>query len=117
MQQSEFPVAQLKAELFKALGHPIRVQVLEQLSVGERSVAALVEALDTEVSNLSQHLAVLRKAGVVVTRREGNTIYYSLRDRDMAEILAVARRMIIADLRNAQALLDGLSADAVSDRR
>ena len=75
---SELPVAQLKAQLFKALAHPVRIRALEQLVEGERSVGELAESIDTEISHLSQQLAVLRRAGVVDTRREGNTIFYSV---------------------------------------
>src|SRR5690606_30810206 len=108
MEQSQPPVAALKAELFKALGHPIRIQVLEQLVSGERSVGSIAEALNSEVSNLSQQLAVLRRAGVVTTRREGNTIFYALRDPAMASILTTARQMILDGLRDRADLLAGL---------
>jgi len=110
---SELPVAQLKAELFKALGHPVRVQVLEQLVDSERSVGSLADALGTELSNLSQQLGVLRRAGVVITRRDGNTIYYSLRDPGMVELLAVARRMLVANLQDSQALLQSMEGQGV----
>lgn len=98
-------MAQLKADLFKALGHPLRVQVLEQLVAGERSVGSLAEALGCELSNLSQQLGVLRRANVVLTRREGNTIYYALRDPSAIELLAAAKRMLLANLEDSHALL------------
>ena len=105
VQSTELPVAQLKAALFKSLGHPLRVQVLEQLVGGERSVGSLAEALGAELSSLSQQLGVLRRAGVVTTRREGNTIFYALRDPEMARLLEVARRMLVANLQDSHALL------------
>ena len=105
MLSAELPLAQLKAELFKSLGHPLRVQVLEQLAGGERSVGNLAEALDVELSSLSQQLGVLRRAGVVVTRRDGNTIFYSLRDPGVAELLDTAKRMLVANLQHSHALL------------
>lgn len=105
MEQSQLPVAQLKAELFKALGHPVRIQVLEQLVNGERSVGSIAEALSSDVSNLSQQLAVLRRAGVVDTRRVGNVIFYALRDPAMATILRTARQMIVDGLRDRAGLL------------
>ncbi|WP_022886941.1 ArsR/SmtB family transcription factor [Glaciibacter superstes] len=108
----ELPVAQLKAELFKSLGHPVRVQVLEQLVEGERSVGGLADALGIELSALSQQLGVLRRAGVVVTRRAGNTIHYSLRDPGMVELLAVAKRMLVANLQDSRALLHTMENDA-----
>ena len=105
------PMAQLKAELFKSLGHPLRVQVLEQLVGGERSVGSLAEVLGSELSNLSQQLGVLRRAGVVVTRREGNTIFYAVRDAGVAELLAVAKRMLVASLEDSHALLRTIEKD------
>ena len=104
-------MAQLKADLFKSLGHPLRVQVLEQLVGGERSVGGLAEVLGSELSNLSQQLGVLRRAGVVVTRREGNTIFYAVRDDGVAELLAVAKRMLVASLEDSHALLRTIEQD------
>jgi ArsR family transcriptional regulator len=102
---SELPVAQLKAQLFKALAHPVRIRALEQLVEGERSVGELAESIDTEISHLSQQLAVLRRAGVVQTRREGNTIFYSVRDVRMAGLLTTARAMLVSNLQESTALL------------
>ena len=106
------PVAQLKSDLFKALGHPLRVQVLEQLLQGERSVGSLAEALGCELSNLSQQLGVLRRAGIVVTRREGNTIFYDLRDDSVSDLLAAAKRMLVANLTDSHAVLRTMEKDA-----
>lgn len=111
MLSTELPIAQLKAELFKALAHPVRVQVLEQLVAGERSVGSLAEALGIELSSLSQQLGVLRRAGVVITRRVGNTIYYALREPGMAELLAAAKRMLVANLQDSHALLRTIEQD------
>eukprot|EP01031_Cornospumella_fuschlensis_P048143 gene48143-58970_t len=98
MSTTKLPVAQLKAELFKALAHPVRVQALEQIVAQERSVSELATSLGIEISHLSKQLSILRKAGVVDTRREGTTIYYSVRDPRLAEIFAVARELIVANL-------------------
>jgi len=104
-------MAQLKSDLFKALGHPLRVQVLEQLAGGERSVGSLAEVLGAELSNLSQQLGVLRRAGVVATRREGNTIFYGLRDPGVAELLAISKRMLVSSLEDSHALLRTIEQD------
>lgn len=112
---SELPIAQLKAELFKAIGHPLRVRILEQLAVPstpEVSVGALAETLGVEIAAVSQQLAVLRRAGVVITRRDGSTINYSLRDPEMVELLRVAREMLVSNLRDSRALLAELEAPA-----
>lgn len=102
------PVAAFKAELFKALAHPARIRVLEILVDRPRSVGELADEVGLEISHLSQQLAVLRRAGVVDTRRDGNTVYYSLRDPRMAALLTLARRMLVTRLEDSQLLLSGL---------
>jgi DNA-binding transcriptional ArsR family regulator len=105
---SELPVAQVKAELFKALAHPARIRVLEVLSGGERSVGELATIVELELSHLSQQLGVLRRAGVVGTRRDGNAVFYSLRDERMSDLLLIARRMIVSNLQESRAMLDSI---------
>lgn len=111
MPSSDLPVATLKAELFKALGHPVRIRVLELLVDAECSVGELAAAVDVEISHLSQQLAVLRRAGIVVTRRDGNTVYYSLRDPRMSRLLAIARQMLVTSLEQNQLLLAGMQSE------
>ncbi|HEY9499507.1 MAG TPA: metalloregulator ArsR/SmtB family transcription factor [Terrimesophilobacter sp.] len=108
---TELPVAALKAELFKALAHPARVRALEKLVVAEISVGELAELLDIEIAQLSQQLAVLRKAGIVVTRRDGNTIFYSVRDPRLSQLLAVAREILMSTLQDSQVILASLEAE------
>lgn len=110
------PVAEAKAELFKALGHPARVRVLELLAEGEHTIGELAELAGLELSHLSQQVSVLRRAGIVDSRRVKSTVICSLRDPQTAELLAVARRLISRNLRQGQALLAALdgAADAVS---
>jgi ArsR family transcriptional regulator len=88
-------IPRLKAEFFKALGHPLRIRVLELLSDGERSVSELVESVDAGQPYLSQQLGVLRRAGLVVARRDGPNVMYSLADRRAVELLAVSRQMLL----------------------
>jgi DNA-binding transcriptional ArsR family regulator len=102
------PVSEVKAELFKALGHPARVRVLEVLSEGERSVSDMQPLVGIESSHLSQQLGVLRRAGLVVTRREGASVVYSLADPLLAELLAVAKRLLISSLAHTEELLADL---------
>ncbi|MFV0526355.1 MAG: ArsR/SmtB family transcription factor [Acidimicrobiales bacterium] len=105
------PVYEVKAELFKALGHPVRVRVLEVLSAGEeRSVSDLASAVEVEASHLSQQLGVLRRAGLVTSRREVTTVYYSVKDQRLVELLAVARQLLIAGLEETRDLLADLHA-------
>jgi ArsR family transcriptional regulator len=106
------PVSEVKAELFKALGHPARVRVLEVLAEGERSVGDMQPLVGIESSHLSQQLAVLRRAGLVTTRKEGTSVVYALADPLLAELLAVAKRLLIASLSQTQDLLADLRAAA-----
>jgi DNA-binding transcriptional ArsR family regulator len=106
------PLHQLKAEVFKTLGHPMRVRVLELLSEREHSVGEMLRVLGAEASNLSQHLAVLRRSGFVSTRREGSMVYYSLASPQVAELLSVARRLLTTLLSDQAELLSDLRAEA-----
>ncbi len=110
------PVTEAKADLFKALAHPGRVRILELLAEGERTIGELAAGTGMELSHLSQQVTVLRRAGVVDSRRVKNTVLCSLRDPQTAELLAVARRMLTRTLRDDQALLAALDLadDAVT---
>lgn len=102
------PLYQVKAEFFKALGHPARIRILEVLSDGERSVGDIQPEVGLEASHLSQQLAVLRRAGFVRSRREGAHVYYALRDRRIARLLAVARSLLLTSLTETRDLLTDL---------
>ena len=111
------PLHQIKAEFFKTLSHPIRIGVLELLSEREYSVGELLRQLDVEASNLSQQLAVLRRAGLVTTRKEGSTVYYSLISAQIADLMAVARSILTSVLSEQADLLTTLRSDARTARR
>lgn len=102
------PLYQLKAEFFKTLGHPVRIRVLELLSMREHAVAEMLPEVGIEPANLSQQLAVLRRAGLVATRKEGSMVYYSLISPHVAELLRVARAILTGVLTEQVGLLEGL---------
>ncbi len=103
----EQPLAAVKADLFKALGHPVRVRTLELLVERDRQVAEMLGEIDIEASHLSQHLAVLRRAGVVTARREGNAVFYTLALPAVADMLNAARAVLLDALtRNRETLSD-----------
>jgi DNA-binding transcriptional ArsR family regulator len=106
------PLYQAKAEFFKTLGHPARIRVLELLSVREHAVSELLGEVGVEPTNLSQQLAVLRKAGLVTGRKEGSSVVYSLASQEVAELLAVARRILTEVLAGQAELLADLRAEA-----
>jgi DNA-binding transcriptional ArsR family regulator len=102
------PIYVLKAEFFRVLGHPARVRILELLRDGDRSVGDLQEALGLDSSGTSQHLGALRRQGLLDSRREGTSVYYSVRDPRMFQLLEVARQILGATLADRQSLLDEL---------
>src|SRR5580658_10648174 len=81
-----------KADIFQALGHRTRIAILELLAGGELSAGALIEKLGMEQANVSQHLAVLRGKQIVVNRKAGNQVFYSVRDPLLFDVLALMRR-------------------------
>ena len=108
------PPSEVKAELFKALGHPARVRALEVLTDGERTVRELRPLVGIESSHLSQQLGVLRRAGLVTARKEGTSVVYALKDPLVAELLGVAKRLLMAVLAETRGLLAELTARAPS---
>ncbi|MGW2772069.1 ArsR/SmtB family transcription factor [Streptomyces olivaceoviridis] len=104
------PLYQLKAEFFKTLGHPVRIRVLELLSEREHAVAEMLPEVGVEPAHLSQQLAVLRRANLVKTRKEGATVYYSLTSPHVAELLQVARTILSGVLAGQAELLADLQA-------
>ncbi|MHB8275917.1 MAG: ArsR/SmtB family transcription factor [Dermatophilaceae bacterium] len=106
------PIYTLKAEFFKTLGHPARIRILELLAEGEHSVTELMPELGLESSHLSQQLAVLRKAGMVVARKQGNNVIYSMASEDMAELLLLARKVLTGLLTDQMGLLKDLQASS-----
>jgi ArsR family transcriptional regulator len=94
-----------KADLFQALAHPTRIAVLELLSDGELSAGALIEKLGMEQANVSQHLAVLRSKHLVLNRRAGNQVFYSVRDPIIIEVLNLMRTYFQAHLKESLGML------------
>ncbi len=94
-----------KAEFFRVLGHPARVRILELLRDGERGVGELQAALNLDSSGTSQHLGVLRRQGVLESRKEGTSVYYRVRDPRTFQLLEVARQILTSSLEATQALL------------
>ncbi|WP_074346203.1 ArsR/SmtB family transcription factor, partial [Mycobacteroides abscessus] len=72
------PLYRMKADFFKTLGHPVRIRVLELLSERDQAVSEMLPEVGIEAANLSQQLAVLRRAGLVTARREGLSVLYTL---------------------------------------
>lgn len=96
-----------KADLFRSLSSPLRIQILEELrAAGSLTVSELQQHLEVESSNLSQHLSVLRARSVVSTRREGTSVRYTVADRSVFQILDAARAVFEAQLAHQNQLLE-----------
>lgn len=88
------PLYQAKADLFRTLGHPVRIRILELLSERDHAVHELLADIGVEASSLSQQLAVLRRASMVVSRREGSEVVYSVSVPQVRDLLLTARTLL-----------------------
>jgi DNA-binding transcriptional ArsR family regulator len=100
-----------KADFFKALAHPVRIQLLEVLLTGERSVQELQQALGLEQPVVSQQLAVLRARYIVEARKDGTTVRYTVADPSLGQLLDVARRIFNNQLTGTRAMLRDLQRE------
>jgi len=104
---------QFKAEIFQALSHPTRIAIIDLLRQGEAPVSNFVEQLELEQPNLSQHLAVLRARQIVVTRKAGNQVFYSVRDPLIWKMLDLMRRYFQKHVGESMAMLEEAEREEV----
>lgn len=102
---------QFKAGIFQGLAHPTRIAIVEALGEGELPAGKLIESLKLEQANASQHLSVLRARQVVVSRKAGNQVYYSLRDPVLKQVLALLREYFHSHLTESATLLKQIKKD------
>ncbi|MGH8637480.1 MAG: ArsR/SmtB family transcription factor [Burkholderiales bacterium] len=100
-----------KAESFRAQAHPVRIRILEVLVRGERTVGQLQRELGLEQSVVSQQLTILRGKNIVAPRKHGTTVYYTVRDPLLGDLLGVARRIFNNPLVGTQGLLRELQRE------
>jgi DNA-binding transcriptional ArsR family regulator len=100
-----------KADIFQALAHPTRIAIIELLAEGELSAGALIEKLGMEQANVSQHLAVLRGKQLVINRKAGNQVFYSVRDPIILKVLALMRRYFKKHLNESLLILDEMDKE------
>ncbi len=89
-----------EAEVFKALAHPTRILIIDALREGERNVNELSGLLELQGSNVSQQLAILRNNNLVETRKDGNNVYYSIKDSSVLKMLTICRKFFNNHLNN-----------------
>lgn len=97
---------QFKSEIFQALANPTRIAIVEALRDGELSAGKLIEKLGLEQANASQHLAILRNKQIVVNRKAGNQVFYSIRDHALIEVLDILKRYFYSQLSSTIEMLE-----------
>ena len=102
-----------KADIFQALAHPTRIAIIELLEGGELSAGELMERLGMEQANISQHLAVLRAKQLVVNRKAGNQVFYTVRDPIIIKVLALMRRYFQKHLKESMELLSEMDSSSI----
>lgn len=107
---------QFKADFFRALGHPLRIRILELLRDGPMSVTQIQEATSAPGSSVSQQLGVLRGRNILATERHGTTIIYRVPDPELFELLDVARRIFNAHLSGTIDMLRLVDEETVGGR-
>ncbi len=105
MDENQKERLKLKAEVFKAMGHPLRLGIIEFLQEGEMCVCDIVDHVGTEISNVSKHLSVLKKAGILADRRDGLKIMYSLTMPCAIDFARCVEGVVIRRLENQRAVM------------
>ncbi len=108
-------VHQFKANFFKVLSHPARLAILDHLRNGEKSVNELQAIMEADQSTISQQLSRLRSGNLVNTRKDGTTVYYSIRDPLIFDLMDVAREIFNRHLISHQELLELVTEDNKSN--
>lgn len=109
-------LAGFKAEFFKALAHPLRIRIIDALRKGEIGVNDLCALLQVEQSTLSQQLALLRGRNIVAGRKDGQNVYYSIRDAAVFRLLDVAREIFNNHLVSVQDMLSQMDVSSGGPR-
>jgi ArsR family transcriptional regulator len=94
-----------QAQIFKALGQPTRLQILDLLKEGERCVCEIFPAIQQEQANVSKHLSILKQAGIVDCRKEGLRIIYWIKNREVLNLLKRVSGILKTRLREQQSLI------------
>jgi DNA-binding transcriptional ArsR family regulator len=95
----DMTIYNMQAGISKTLANPIRLAILHSLREGEKSVNELTDILGISQSNLSQHLAIMRQAGILQTRKQGTSIYYSVTDPKINQACDMVREVLLGQLR------------------
>jgi ArsR family transcriptional regulator len=100
---------EMQADLFNALSHPLRLKILEKLRAGACCVCKIIPYVGGEQSNVSHHLAILRKAGVVSCEKKGLEVWYEVTDHRIFKIIDLMNKCILVNLKMNREILQSLS--------
>ena len=114
MTKEERNRSQAVSEVFKALGHPSRVFIVEKLKEEEHCVCELSEMIGVDMSTVSRHLSLLKKAGIVTDRKEGTTVYYSLACDCLGQMITGVENILRIQLESQAAVLAAIQNDCTA---
>ncbi len=98
-------VVKLTADFFKTLSHPARIKILHSLEQGERCVCDLLEEIDIEQSNLSQHLGMMKKQGIIDSRKDGQKVNYRIVYQSVMDVVCAAEKTLSQQIGHSQSIL------------
>lgn len=98
-------VIKLTSDFFKALAHPVRLSILRILKDGERCVCEIIDELDIEQSNLSQHLGLMKKQGLLESRKDGQKVLYRIVYPSVLDVVTAAEKTLSEQISHSQGLL------------
>ena len=103
-------ILEMQCEICKAMGHPIRLEIVETLHDEDMSATAMLEALEISKANLSKHMALLLHAGIVEQRRQGRQVFYRLAHPEIHEACSIMRSILYQRLKEEEKLATALGA-------
>ena len=112
MKVHTYEVMKKHATLCRVLGHTARLMIMEFIEEGEKSVGEIAEAADLAISTTSQHLRLLRDNNVVTARREGHTVYYSLKHPEVLQACRLIRKVLLEDMVQSGEVAESMGSDS-----
>ena len=101
-------IFEMQCDICKALGHPVRLAIVDRLKDRETSAADLIAELEISKANLSKHMALLAHGGIVESRREGRQIFYRLSDPEIQQACAIMRSILYRRLKQGEKLASAI---------
>lgn len=98
-------IFELQAEVIKTIASPKRIEIIDALKEGEKTVSDLVEVLGVPKANVSQHLAVMRHKGILSTRRKGVNVYYSITSPKVIQACSLMKEVLTEQMRERSRLV------------